>query len=72
VRGRIYTIRAIDMGDWKTPAWGLHLEGIWMWYPGVGGGEWAINPKRFRLVVDRPTDIEVFRKMLAVGPQLKR
>jgi hypothetical protein len=34
-RGRIYIIRAIDTTPgWKPPGWGVHLEGIWVAYPG--------------------------------------
>jgi hypothetical protein len=40
-----------------------------IFYPG-GGSEWAFNPERFRAVVHRPTDIEVFRKMLGAGFEL--
>lgn len=63
-RGRIYTVRAIDLGHWKPPGWGLHLDGIELSYPGMDGVAWAFNPKRFRPVGDRPTDIEVFKKLL--------
>jgi hypothetical protein len=45
-RGKICTIRAIDHGYWKAPGWGVHLEGIWIFYPD-DGVEWAFNRKRF-------------------------
>jgi hypothetical protein len=67
-RGKIYTIRAIVQGpDWRPPGWGVHLEGIWMFYPD-DGVEWAFHPKRFRPIEERRTDIEVFRKLLAPVP----
>src|SRR5262249_41072332 len=63
-RGKIYTIRAIDSNPgWQAPGWGVHLEGIWIIHPDVGC-EWPIHPRRFRPIVDRPTDIEIFRKLL--------
>jgi hypothetical protein len=62
-RGRIYTIRAVDQRPgWKAPGWGVHLEGIYVFYP--GHGEWAIHPRRFRPVTERPTSIAVFKKLL--------
>jgi hypothetical protein len=66
VRGRIYTIRAVDRGEngkWKSPGWGIHLEGILVLYPGRQS-EWAFHPKRFRPVIERPTNIDVFKKLL--------
>jgi hypothetical protein len=64
-RGRIFLIRAIDRKPgWEAPGWGVHLEGIHINHPDAGC-EWAMKPSRFRPVVDRPTDIEVFRKLLA-------
>lgn len=66
-RGKIYRIRAIDLGHWKLPSWGVHLDGIWLLYPGMDI-EWAFNPKRFRPVDKRRTDIEIFRRMLAGVP----
>jgi hypothetical protein len=63
-RGRIYVIRAIDTTPgWKPPRWGVHLEGIFIVCPD-GRREWAIHPRRFRPVVERPTDIEIFRELL--------
>jgi hypothetical protein len=70
--GKIYTIRAVDRGEngkWKSPGWGIHLEGILVVYPGRRS-EWAFNPKRFRPIIDRPTDIEIFRRMLHEQPML--
>jgi hypothetical protein len=65
-RGRIYVIRAIDTTPgWKPPGWGVHLEGLLIMYPDLRH-EWAIHPRRFRLVVERPTDIGVLRKLLDV------
>jgi hypothetical protein len=72
IRGRIYVVRAIDLAGWSPPGWGVHLAEIWIWYPGDGGGEWAIHPRRFRLVEERPTDIEPLRKLLVVEPEPKR
>jgi hypothetical protein len=64
-RGGIYVIRAIDLRpDWQAPGWGVHLEGFWITHPNVGCA-WALKPQRFRLVVARPTDITIFRKLLA-------
>jgi hypothetical protein len=66
-RGGIYVIRAIDLKvNWQAPGWGVHLEGITIIHPDAGC-EWAMKPSRFRPVVDRPTDLEVFRKLLAVA-----
>jgi hypothetical protein len=66
-RGKIYIIRAIDQKPgWEAPGWGVHLDGIWVVHP--NGYEWAINPKRFRPVVNRPTNIEIFRELLAGVP----
>jgi hypothetical protein len=72
VRGRIYTIRAVDLGEngkWKSPGWGVHLESVLILYPGRQS-EWAFNPKRFRPIFDRPTNIEIFRRMLHEQPML--
>jgi hypothetical protein len=67
-RGKIYIIRAIDeKPDWEAPGWGVHLEGIWVIHPDIDS-KWPIHPKRFRPVVDRPTNIEIFRKLLAGVP----
>jgi hypothetical protein len=65
-RGKIYVIRAIDETPrrWEPPGWGVHVEGISVAHPG-GKFEWTMRPSRFRPVVDRPTDIEVFKKLLA-------
>ena len=64
-RGKIHVIRAIDETPrrWE-PGWGVHVEGISVAHPG-GKFEWTMRPSRFRPVVDRPTDIEVFKKLLA-------
>jgi hypothetical protein len=69
-RGKIYVVRAIEItkwksarSDWTAPGWGLHLEGLWIWHPDVGC-EWPIHPNRFRPVIDRATDIEIFKKLL--------
>jgi hypothetical protein len=63
--GRIYTIRAIDRGNWKPkpPGYGLHLENIVIFYPGRKT-LWAFHPGRFRAVTERPTDITVFTDIL--------
>jgi hypothetical protein len=67
-RGKIYTIRAIEQGPgWRAPGWGVHLEGIWIFYP-EDGVEWAFNPRRFRPVVHRRTSIAIFKKLLAAVP----
>jgi hypothetical protein len=67
-RGKVYTIRAIEQGPgWRHPGWGIHLEGIWIFYPDEGV-EWAFHPRRFRPVVQRPTNIEIFKQMLAAVP----
>jgi hypothetical protein len=65
-RGKIYIVRAIDQTPrrWEAPGWGVHLEGISVAHPN-GKYEWTMRPSRFRPVVDRPTNIGVFRKMLA-------
>jgi hypothetical protein len=64
-RGGIYVIRAIDQRPrWQAPGWGVHLEGILIYHPDAGC-EWPMKPERFRAVVARATDIEVFRKLLA-------
>jgi hypothetical protein len=74
-RGRIYVIRAIDTTPgWKSPRWGVHVEGIYVAYPDLRAKdtakpkqsfvEWAMKPSRFRAVVDRPTDIGIFKRML--------
>jgi hypothetical protein len=65
-RGKIYIIRAIERKPaWETPGWGVYLEGIWFIHPDIVS-EWPIHPKRFRPVVNRPTKIEIFMKLLAV------
>ena len=68
-RGIIYVIRAIDQtpGRWEPPSWGVQLEGIAIPHPS-GEFEWTMRANRFRPVVDRPTDIGVFKKMLAGEP----
>jgi hypothetical protein len=67
-RGTIYTIRAIDATPrrWDAPGWGVHVEGILVMNP--RRIEWAMNPGRFRPVVDRATDIEIFTKLLSGVP----
>jgi hypothetical protein len=68
-RRKIYVIRATDETPrrWEAPGWGVHVEGIHVAHPAVKC-EWAMNPKRFRPVVDRPTNIYVFKKLLAGSP----
>jgi len=67
-RGGIYVIRAIDQRpDWQAPGWGVHVEGMSIVHPDAGC-EWAMKPGRFRPVVERPTNIEIFRKLLAGAP----
>jgi hypothetical protein len=67
-RGKIYVIRAIDKKPgWEAPGWGVHLEGVRIVHPDVGC-EWPMKPRRFRPVVDRPTNIDVFKKLLAGAP----
>jgi hypothetical protein len=74
-RGGIYIIRAIELKPgWKSPkpgwessGWGVHLEGLWIFHPDAGC-EWPIHPERFRPVIDRPANIDIFRKLLAGVP----
>jgi hypothetical protein len=65
-RGKIYIVRAIDQTPrrWEPPGWGVHVEGITIAHPS-GKFEWTMRPGRFRAVVDRPTSIEIFKKLLA-------
>jgi hypothetical protein len=66
--GKIYVVRAIDCGpSWKAPHWGVHLKGIVIYYPCTDNTvQWAFNPNRFRPIVERrPTDITLFREILA-------
>jgi hypothetical protein len=64
VRGRIYVVRTIDRTrGWQAPGWGVLLEGIWIAYPGLRS-EWAMHPRRFRPIIERPTNIDVFKKLL--------
>jgi len=66
-RGGIYVVRAIDVKPgWQAPGWGVRLEGIWVFHPDEKC-EWAMKPSRFRPIADRPTDIEIFRKLLAAA-----
>ncbi len=66
-RGGIYVIRAIEQKPgWQAPGWGVHLEGISIVHPDADC-EWPMKPGRFQPVVDRPTDIEIFRKLLNAG-----
>jgi hypothetical protein len=69
-RGTIYIVCAVEITkwnsarpDWTAPGWGLHLDGLWLFHPDAGC-EWPIHPNRFRPVVERPTDIEIFKKLL--------
>jgi hypothetical protein len=57
VAGKIYVIRAIDLGpSWKWPWWGVHLEGLRVFYPGNDALEWALTrPASDRLQNGRPT-----------------
>lgn len=69
--GKIYVVRAADLGEafggWKPdPWWGVHIEGVRNLHP--TGVDWAFNPARFRPVTGRPTDITVFREILAGRP----
>jgi hypothetical protein len=67
-RGGIYVIRGIiRKPKWESPGWGVLVEGICIKHPDVGC-EWPMRPGRFRPVVDRPTSIEIFRKLLAGAP----
>jgi hypothetical protein len=73
VAGKIYVIRAIDLGSsWKWPWWGVHLEGVRVFYPGNDALEWALHPARFRPVTERPTDIAIFKKLLAAPVTARR
>ena len=65
-RGKIYVIRAIDTTPrrWEPPGWGVLLEEVTVAHPS-GKFEWTMRPSRFRAVVDRPTDIEVLKRLLA-------
>ena len=65
-RGKIYVIRAIDATPrrWEPPGWGVLLEEVTVAHPS-GKFEWTMRPSRFRAVVDRPTDIEVLKRLLA-------
>jgi hypothetical protein len=66
--GKIYTIRAIfEEALWSAPGWGVFLEGVQITNP-VTGDEWPIDPRRFRPVTDRPTDITMFNKHLIAEP----
>jgi hypothetical protein len=68
VRRRIYTIRAIARGNWKPkpPGWGVHLEGVYIFYPRTNGALlWAFHPQRFAAVVERKTDIRIFEEIAA-------
>jgi hypothetical protein len=67
-RGKIYVIRAIDATPkrWNPPGWGVHVEGILVMHPKKI--EWAMDPARFRPVVERPTDIAIFRELFAGVP----
>jgi hypothetical protein len=71
-RGKIYTIRAIDVRPgWAAPGWGVHLDGIWVLHPD-DGREWPMKPERFRPVTERPTNIDVFRKLLLPAPSWQK
>lgn len=66
VAGKIYVVRAIELGSsWKWPWWGVHLAGVRILYPGNSALEWALHPRRFRPVRERPTDITIFKKLAA-------
>jgi hypothetical protein len=70
--GKIYTVRAIDQRPgWKAPHWGVHVMGITVFYPGADF-EWAMNPHRFRPVVERPTSIKSLEEMLTVPADIER
>jgi hypothetical protein len=70
--GRIYEVRGIDQRPgWKAPHWGVHLKGIVIFYPN-SDFEWAMNPDRFRPVVERPTSIKSLEEMLAVPADIER
>lgn len=65
VAGRIYVVRAIDVGfTGRPPGWGVHLHGVQLRYPDAEDVPWPFHPRRFRPVTQRPTDIAVFEKML--------
>jgi hypothetical protein len=65
VAGRIYVVRAIDVrSGWSWPRWGVLLEGVRLLYPGKDTLEWALHPRRFRPVVERPTDITMLKELL--------
>jgi hypothetical protein len=52
--GKIYLIRAIARGNWKPrpPGYGLHLNGITIFYPRTNGTVfWAFHPGRFAPVI---------------------
>ena len=71
-RGAIYTIRAIDeTPGWRPVGWGVHLDGIWIFYPDDGAA-WPFDPRRFRPVIARKTDISVFTAMLGGKPRKRR
>jgi hypothetical protein len=72
--GRIYEVRAIDQRPgWKAPHWGVHLKGIQIFYPDATRRlEWAMHPRRFRPVVERPTSIKSLEEMLAVPADIER
>jgi hypothetical protein len=66
VAGKIYVVRAINLGlKLPWPWWGVHVEGVRIFYPGSEAVEWAIHPGRFRPVTRRPTDITIFERLLA-------
>ena len=67
-RGKIYTIRAIfEEPFWSAPGWGVFLEGAHLTNP-VSGEEWPIDPRRFRPVEERKTDIMSLTRLLADVP----
>jgi hypothetical protein len=70
--GQIYEVRAVDQRPgWKAPHWGVHLKGIVIFYPN-SDFEWAMNPNRFRPVVERPTSIKSLEEMLTVPTDIER
>jgi hypothetical protein len=48
IASKIYVIRAIDLGFWKWPWSGVHLDGIRIFYPCNDAVERASHPARFR------------------------
>lgn len=69
VKGNIYTVRSVEMMDGDAFILLSEIVNPIIVYSDIGRGEQGWDPVIFRPVVERKTDISIFKAMLNTTPE---